>query len=172
MLVLISRLRQSWGISRSKHSFLPLLAPSYTTKRWLRNPFLLDPIFIRFFFQLLQQPHDYLCILFLYQYGFRSKRNLTCSLVYFPLLLKKFESNCCRLSDASRKHINLLDSEFYPTDITYFTFCSNVSTTTVDCRALNTSLTLEFYIRLPQSLCIYYPTTTVISSPFKYPLNW
>ena len=39
-----------------------------------------------------------------------------------------------------------------PMDLTYFTLCSNVFTKIGDCRDPAKSLTLKFYLRLPQSL--------------------
>ena len=47
-------------------------------------------------------------------------------------------------SDSSEKPINVPDSDNRPVDITYFTFCSNVTANTVNCRTPKKSLALEF----------------------------
>ena len=52
----------------------------------------------------------------------------------------------------------------YSADITYFTFCSTVSTADVDSRAPAKILSLEFSLRLPQSLRnLAHPSTPVIT---------
>ena len=55
-------------------------------------------------------------------------------------------------SDVSGKPIKIPDPDRRPADLTYFTLRFAVSTVTVDIRALASSLSLEFSLRLPQSL--------------------
>ena len=55
-------------------------------------------------------------------------------------------------SNSSGQSIAVTDTDNRPADITYFTFRSNVSANTVDCRSPNKSLALEFSLRLPQTL--------------------
>ena len=55
-------------------------------------------------------------------------------------------------SNSLRQPIKVTDSDTRPANITYFTFRSNVSDNTVDCRAPNKSLALDFLLRLPQTL--------------------
>ena len=57
-------------------------------------------------------------------------------------------------SNSSVQPIKITDSDNRPANITYFTFHSNVSANTVDCRAPIKSLALEFSLRLPQTLSL------------------
>ena len=61
-------------------------------------------------------------------------------------------------SDASDTSIKVPNPAYRPTDLTYFTFRSNILAKTVDCRAPTKSLTLEFSLPLPQSHNINYVT--------------
>jgi len=51
--------------------------------------------------------------------------------------------------DTLGKTIEVPNNAFRPADVTYFTFRSNVSANTDDCRVPKKSLTLEFSLRLP-----------------------
>ena len=127
-----------------EHSFPTLSAPSLIVKRWLWNCFLSDPIFIRLSFHLLQWPRDYPCILFRYQHGFRWKRSGNRCPIYFRSFFNISNLTGVAISDVSGRPIKLPDSDSRPADDTYFTFCSNVSTTTVDCHVPKKSLSLKF----------------------------
>ena len=67
--------------------------------------------------------------------------------------------------DTPGKTIKVPKNASRPADVTYFTFRSNVSAKTVDCRVPKKSLTLEFSLRLPQSLSSTTLTTVVIPPP-------
>ena len=61
------------------------------------------------------------------------------------------------------------DKTSRPVELIFFTFRSNVLATTVDIRAPNKSLNLEFFLRLPQSLSQPTLVSTTTGSPVKYP---
>ena len=78
-------------------------------------------------------------------------------------------------SNPSGQPIKVTDSNNRPADITYFTFRSYVSANTVDCRAPNKYLALEFSLRLPQTLSqSALPSTTTplsVSTPRSVPYS-
>ena len=72
-------------------------------------------------------------------------------------------------SDSSGKPIKVPDTNNRPADITYFTFRSNVSANTIDCRAAKTSLVLEFSLRIPQTLSL--STLPSTATPLSIPTS-
>ena len=70
-------------------------------------------------------------------------------------------------SDSSGKPINVPDTASRPVDVTYLTFRSNLSANTADCCAPKKALTLEFSLRLPQSLS----SSTLPSTVFCFQLQ-
>ena len=54
--------------------------------------------------------------------------------------------------DSSGQPITVPDPDNRPVDLTYFTFRSVVNAADIDNRAPDTSLSLEFFLRLPQSI--------------------
>ena len=67
----------------------------------------------------------------------------------FPLVSNLQEVD---FSNLSGKIITILNPACRPADLTYFTFRSVVSATSVNIHAPASSLSLEFYLRLPQTL--------------------
>lgn len=59
--------------------------------------------------------------------------------------------------DDSEKSLKVPDSKIFSADFTYFTFCSQASAATVDCRADTKSLALDFF-----------PPLTLIPYQFRY----
>ena len=72
-------------------------------------------------------------------------------------------------SDAAGKSIKVPDTTSRPVDLTCFTFRSNVLATTVDIRAPNKSLNLEFSLCLSQSLTQSTRVSIATASPVKNP---
>ena len=64
-----------------------------------------------------------------------------------------------RFADASRNPIVILDPDNCPIDRTHFTFRSVLFAITVDARAPNKTLSIEFSLRLPQNIGSLSPST-------------
>ena len=62
-------------------------------------------------------------------------------------------------ADASRKPIAIPDPDKHPADLTYFNFRSVFSAVAVDARAPDKILSIEFSLRLPQTLVYLSPST-------------
>ena len=104
--------------------------------------------------------------------GSAEKSRDRCS-VCFSFLFSGFKLIGVTFSDYSGEPIKVPDTTSRPADVTYFTFCSNVSANIVDCRAPKKSLALAFSLRLPQTLrqsALPFTTTPVsVSTPLSVP---
>ena len=73
--------------------------------------------------------------------------------------------------DVSSKPLTISNPARRPADLTYFTFRSVVAAATVDIRAPASSLSLEFSLRLPQSLSTSTSCSDVVIKPPSVPAS-
>lgn len=93
-----------------------------------------------------------------YQHGSAEKKRIPLLSLFLVPFFRDSKLTGVAFSDASDTSIKVPNPAYRPTDLTYFTFRSNILAKTVNCRAPTKSLTLEFSLPLPQSHNVNYVT--------------